>query len=108
MSEIENIIENVDPRQRLRELLVIPERDRSDAQWDEIIELEIRTAPGNTVAPRKTEPSRRAEQKTPQGRRQEQKPQQNTRQEPSNSTMVKPVNRFPKRVRRLPNTTPES
>ncbi len=32
---------------RLRELLAIPERDRSDAVWDEIIELEITLAPGN-------------------------------------------------------------
>ncbi|MGA7983674.1 MAG: hypothetical protein WCA01_00665, partial [Burkholderiales bacterium] len=32
---------------RLRELLAIPERDRSDAVWDEIIELEIALAPGN-------------------------------------------------------------
>jgi hypothetical protein len=32
---------------RLRELLAIPERDRSDAVWDEIIELEISLAPGN-------------------------------------------------------------
>ena len=37
-------------RRRLRELLSIPERDRSDAQWDEIIELEIQLAPGNRVA----------------------------------------------------------
>ena len=36
-----------DPRRRLRELLAIPERDRSDEQWDEIIELEISMAPGN-------------------------------------------------------------
>ena len=36
-------------RQRLREMLSIPERDRTDAQWDEIIELEIRLAPGNTI-----------------------------------------------------------
>ena len=38
------------PRQpRLRELLAIPERDRSDAVWDEIIELEISLAPGNQI-----------------------------------------------------------
>ncbi|WP_205203415.1 hypothetical protein [Azonexus hydrophilus] len=37
-------------RRRLRELLSVPERDRSDAQWDEIIELEIQLAPGNRVA----------------------------------------------------------
>ena len=32
---------------RLRELLAIPERDRSDEVWDEIIALEIQFAPGN-------------------------------------------------------------
>lgn len=40
----------VDPRRRLRELLSIPERDRSDEQWDEIIELEIQLAPGNRIS----------------------------------------------------------
>ena len=30
-----------DNKRRLRELLSIPERDRTDEQWDEIIELEI-------------------------------------------------------------------
>jgi hypothetical protein len=40
-----------DPRRRLRELLSVPERDRTDAQWDEIIELEIQLAPGNRVGP---------------------------------------------------------
>ena len=40
-----------DPRRRLRELLTIPERDRTDAQWDEIIELEIQLAPGNRIGP---------------------------------------------------------
>jgi hypothetical protein len=109
MSEIENIIENVDPRRRLRDLLAIPERDRSDAQWDEIIELEIRMAPGNTTAaaPHKAESGRRAEQKPAQGRRQEAKPQQSLRQDPPNLAAAKPVKRFPKRPRRLPGTTPE-
>ncbi len=36
-----------DPRRRIRELLSIPERDRTDAEWDELNELEIQTAPGN-------------------------------------------------------------
>jgi len=36
-----------DPRRRLRELLSIPERDRTEEQWDEINELEIQLAPGN-------------------------------------------------------------
>lgn len=35
------------PRQRLQALLAIPERQRTDAQWDELIELEIILAPGN-------------------------------------------------------------
>jgi hypothetical protein len=40
-----------DNRRRLRELLSVPERDRTDEQWDEIIELEIQLAPGNRVSP---------------------------------------------------------
>ncbi|MEW6515260.1 MAG: hypothetical protein AB1443_14810 [Pseudomonadota bacterium] len=36
-----------DPRRRIRELQSIPERDRTDAEWDELNELEIQTAPGN-------------------------------------------------------------
>jgi hypothetical protein len=32
-------------------LLSVPERDRTDEQWDEIIELEIQLAPGNRVSP---------------------------------------------------------
>jgi hypothetical protein len=40
-----------DPRRRLRELLSVPERDRTDAQWDEINELEIQLAPGNRAIP---------------------------------------------------------
>lgn len=35
------------PRQRLQALLAIPERDRTDTEWDEINELEIMLAPGN-------------------------------------------------------------
>lgn len=41
----------IDLRRRLRELLSVPERDRTDEQWDEIIELEIQLAPGNRVSP---------------------------------------------------------
>ncbi|MDR2508441.1 MAG: hypothetical protein LBD67_10745 [Candidatus Accumulibacter sp.] len=43
----ENDLQTIDPRRRIRELLAIPERDRTDAEWDELNELEIRTAPGN-------------------------------------------------------------
>ena len=38
-----------DPRLRLRELRAIPERNRTDAQWDELNELEIQFAPGNRI-----------------------------------------------------------
>jgi hypothetical protein len=38
-----------DPRRRLRELRSIPERDRTDAQWDELNEPEIQFAPGNRI-----------------------------------------------------------
>lgn len=40
----------IDLRRRLRELLSVPERDRTDEQWDEIIELEIQLAPGNRIS----------------------------------------------------------
>ena len=39
--------QSIDPRRRIRELLAIPDRDRTDEEWDELNELEIRTAPGN-------------------------------------------------------------
>jgi len=35
------------PRRRLQELLAIPDSQRTEAQWDELNELEIRLAPGN-------------------------------------------------------------
>jgi hypothetical protein len=35
------------PRARLQALLAVPERQRTDAEWDELIELEIMLAPGN-------------------------------------------------------------
>lgn len=34
-------------KQRLRELIAIPERQRTDAEWDELNELEISLAQGN-------------------------------------------------------------
>jgi hypothetical protein len=46
----QHVPQGLDSRRRLRELLSVPERDRSDEQWDEIIELEIQLAPGNRVA----------------------------------------------------------
>jgi len=55
-----------DPRRRLRELLAIPERDRSDAVWDEIIALEIDLAPGNRAPSANADPGRRNDQGRPQ------------------------------------------
>ena len=42
-----NAPQPVSPRQRLQELLAIPEAQRTDAQWDEINELEIKLASSN-------------------------------------------------------------
>jgi hypothetical protein len=39
--------EQAPPYQRLQELLAIPERQRTEAQWDEINELEIALTPVN-------------------------------------------------------------
>lgn len=44
------VVPAFDPRRRIRELLSIPERDRTDAEWDELNELEIQTAPGNRTS----------------------------------------------------------
>jgi hypothetical protein len=38
------------PRRRLQELLAIPDSQRTEAQWDELNELEIKLAPGNREA----------------------------------------------------------
>ncbi len=37
----------ISPRARLQALLAIPERQRTEAEWDELNELEIMLAPGN-------------------------------------------------------------
>ena len=43
--------DSIPPRERLRELLAIPERNRTDAEWDEIASLEIQLAPVNRADP---------------------------------------------------------
>lgn len=61
-----------DIKRRIRELLSIPDRERTDAEWDELVELEIQTAPGNRIeSPQKFAPG--APQK-PKGNFQKQKP----------------------------------
>jgi len=37
----------ISPRTRLQQLLAIPDRQRTDAEWDELNELEIMLAAGN-------------------------------------------------------------
>ena len=37
----------VPPSVRLQELLAVPDRDRTEEEWDELIELEITLAPEN-------------------------------------------------------------
>ena len=39
--------QGMSPRQRLRALLSIPEKERTEAQWEELNELEIQLASGN-------------------------------------------------------------
>ncbi len=57
------------PQARLRELLAIPERLRTDAQWDEIIEIEItmgpKKLPGNQSKPASQSPSRQPSDRKP-------------------------------------------
>ena len=55
----------IDPRRRIRELLSIPERDRTDAEWDELNELEIRTAPGNREVPAERSADKRSNVPSP-------------------------------------------
>ncbi len=100
-----------EPRRRLRELTAIPDRDRTDAVWDEIIELEIQLAPGNRAQPpqgdngrRQEQPGRRPEQQgrrpEQQARRQGQGQGQGQNQDPASRT--KPGGRFFKKRKRGP------
>lgn len=92
-----------DPRRRLRELLAIPDHQRTDAIWDEIIELEICLAPGNRVQPgtQPSDPGRRPPGQG-QGRRQDQARRQD--QPPGTS---KPSKRFFKKSKRPPGAPPK-
>lgn len=95
-----------DPRRRLRELLAIPDHQRTDAIWDEIIELEISLAPGNRIQPGSNgqgDPGRRMPGAAQgQGRRQEQP----RRQEGSPGN--KPSKRFFKKAKRPPGAQPKT
>ena len=91
-----------DPRRRLRELLAIPDRERTDALWDEIIGLEIDLAPGNRAQSPQADGGHRQEsggRRPESGRRPNQQAQ---RQEPVSRS--KPGARFFKKRRRGPGT----
>ncbi len=82
------------PRRRLQELLAIPERQRTDAQWDEINELEITLASVNRVENRDSGP--RQNTAAPQNRQNAAAPQ--NRPKPSgDGPGRKPFKKFQKR-----------
>lgn len=94
-----------DPRRRLRELLAIPDHQRTDAIWDEIIELEICLAPGNRIQGSpgaQPEPGRRQGAGQGQGRR----PDQARR--PDAVPGAKPAKRFFKKSKRPPGGPPKT
>ena len=96
-----------DQRRRLRELLAIPDHQRTDAIWDEIIELEICLAPGNRVQGSpgaQQEPGRR--QGSGQGQGQGRRPEQARRQDPMPG--AKPQKRFFKKSKRPPGSPPKT
>jgi hypothetical protein len=97
-----------DPRRRLRELLAIPDHQRTDAIWDEIIELEISLAPGNRIQPGsngQVDPGRR-----PQGVGQSQgrRPDQQQPRRQDGTPGSKPAKRFFKKPKRPPGAQPKT
>lgn len=95
-----------DPRRRLRELLAIPDHQRTDAIWDEIIELEISLAPGNRIQPGSSgqnDPGRR-----PPGAGQNQGRRQDQPRRPDGPPGNKPSKRFFKKPKRPPGAQPKT
>lgn len=75
----------ISPRRRLQELLAIPERLRTEAQWDELNELEITLAAAN----RTDSQERNVRRNAPSGGEQA---------KPGGSTQAKkPFKKFPKK-----------
>jgi hypothetical protein len=95
-----------DPRRRLRELLAIPERDRSDPVWDEIISLEIETAPGNRLNAPQNEGRHQDANRQQQGRRGEQQPRRQDGGGGGGGARPKSGARFFKKRKRGPGAQP--
>lgn len=93
-----------DPRRRLRELLGIPDHQRTDAIWDEIIELEICLAPGNRIQPGGAQPEPGRRQGPSPGQGQGRRPEQVRR--PDSPPGPKPAKRFFKKPKRPQGTPP--
>ena len=94
--------QSFDIRRRIRELLSIPDRDRTDEQWDELIELEIRTAPGNRDS---AYPAEKQSDKRGSGgsTRRQNHSQKNSAPRPERQTQdARPDLRLPKRQHRRP------
>jgi len=87
----------VNEKQRLRELQSIPDRDRTEEQWDELSALEIRLAPGN-----RQQPANQSNQPN-QAHRTEQRPaQQKPGGSNNNNQRRKPQGHFKRRDRSGP------
>ncbi len=76
-----NAPQSMSPRARLQELLAIRESQRTDAQWDEIHELEIKLSSANQEQPldrgvRRDTPATAASHPRPHGGAQGRKPSQ--------------------------------
>lgn len=78
-----NAPQSLSPRERLRELLAIPDRLRTDAQWDEINELEITLASTMRIDPQ--------QQQQHQHQQQQQRPRRNGPGMPGQPGHVKPA-----------------
>jgi len=109
--------QTIDPRRRIRELMAIPERDRTDEQWDELNELEIRTAPGNRDTDRPFERHGEKRQnhggqgRRPdrgQGQKQGQKNTNGQRPQDAKPAEGRPEGRPPKRQHRRPKRPQET
>ena len=101
--------EPIDPRRRIRELNAIPERDRTDEQWDELNELEIRTAPGNRESNGQQEKRQNSQNSPGQSRRPDRGPKNNNPRPDSRPQEGRPADgRPPKRQHRRPKRPAET
>jgi hypothetical protein len=92
----------ISPRRRLQELLAIPDNQRTEEQWDELNELEIKLAPGNRDQS-SSEGGNRGDGPQPQGQGLGQGQGQGRQNPRGNAQGKRPARKFHKRVPK-PNT----